>query len=117
MSEAFLQAMQKNTRRQKWSGKITNTKGTKYDFVYIDIVKGSGYIIWQCCGSTEIELGPVYATEMGITLFMDADCYTLEDAQIELFYSIKHADTSWEIISMGIFEISEANRNIKTYRI
>lgn len=74
MSEAFLQAMQKNTRRRKWSGRITTTKGTKYDFVYKDIVKGSGYIIRQCCGSTEIELGSVYATEMGITLFMDEDC-------------------------------------------
>ena len=38
--------------------------------------------------------------------------YTLEDAQIERFYSIKRADTSWEIISKEIFEISEANRNI-----
>lgn len=75
-------------------------------------MKGSGYIIRQCCGSTEIELGPVYATEMGITLFMDEDCNTLENAQIALFYSIKHADTSWGIISMVIFEISEADRNI-----
>ncbi len=43
---------------------------------------------------------------------MDEDCNTLEDAQIALFYSIKHADTSWGIISMVIFEISEADRNI-----
>lgn len=117
VSEAFLQAVQENTRRQKWSGRITTVKGTKYEFTDKDIVKGSGYITRQCCGSTEIELGSVYATEMGITLFLDADRYSLEDATVELFYSIRLADGSWETIPMGIYEISEANRNIKTLEI
>lgn len=117
VSEAFLQAVQENTRRQKWSGKITTVKGTKYEFTDKDIVKGSGYITRQCCGSTEIELGSVYATEMGITLFLNADRYSLEDARIELFYSIQIADGSWETIPMGIYEVSEANRNIKTLEI
>lgn len=117
VSEAFLQAVQENTRRQKWSGKITTIKGVEYEFTDKDIVKGSGYITRQCCGSAEIELGSVYAAEMGITLFLDADRYSLEDATIELFYSIKLADGSWETIPMGIFEISEANRNIKTLEI
>ena len=117
VSEAFLQAVQENTRRQKWSGRITTTKGVEYEFTDKDIVKGSGYITRQCCGSAEIELGSVYAAEMGITLFLDADRYSLEDATVELFYSIKLADGSWETIPMGIFEISEANRNIKTLEI
>ena len=78
VSEAFLQAVQENTRRYYWTGKITTTKGATYEFGADDIVKGSGYISSQCCGSTEIELGTVYAAEM------------------------------------GIFEVSEANRNIKT---
>ena len=82
VSEAFLQAVQENTRRQKWSGRITTVKGTKYEFTDKDIVKGSGYITRQCCGSTEIELGSVYAAEMGITLFLNADRYSLEDARI-----------------------------------
>jgi hypothetical protein len=117
VSDAFLQAVQENTRRQKWSGKITTVDGTTYDFADKDIVKGSGYITRQCCGSTEIELGSVYAAEMGITLFLDADRYSLEDATVELFYSIRLADGSWEQIPMGIYEISEANRNIKTLEI
>lgn len=117
VSEAFLQAVQENTRRQKWSGRITTVKGTKYEFTDKEIVKGSGYITRQCCGSTEIELGSVYAAEMGITLFLNADRYSLEDAKIELFYSIQIADGSWETIPMGIYEVSEANRNIKTLEI
>jgi len=117
VSEAFLQAVQENTRRQKWSGRITTTSGKKYEFTDKDIVKGSGYITRQCCGSTEIELGSVYAAEMGITLFLDVNRYTLEEGIVELFYSIKLSDGSWETIPMGIYEISEANRNIKTIEI
>lgn len=39
--------------------------GAVHEFGYEDIVKGSGYISCQCCGNTEIELGTVYAAEMG----------------------------------------------------
>ena len=34
-------------------------EGATYEFGADDIVKGSGYISSQCCGSTEIELGTV----------------------------------------------------------
>lgn len=117
VSEAFLQAVQENTRRYYWSGRITTTKGTIHEFGADDIVKGSGYISSQCCGSTEIELGTVYAVEMGITLLSDIDRYTLEDALVELFYHLKLPDGSYEGVPMGIFEVSEANRNIKTLEL
>lgn len=61
VSEAFLQAVQENTRKYYWTGKITTKASVEYRFGYEDIVKGSGYITAQCCGSTEIELGTVYA--------------------------------------------------------
>ena len=117
VSEAFLQAVQENTRRYYWAGRITTTKAVVYEFGADDIVKGSGYISSQCCGSTEIELGTVYAAEMGITLLSDIDRYTLEDALVELFYHLKLADGSFEEVPMGIFEVSEANRNIKTLEL
>lgn len=117
VSEAFLQAVQENTRRYSWSGRITTTKGAIYEFGADDIVKGSGYISSQCCGSTEIELGTVYAVEMGITLLSDIDRYTLEDALVEVFYHLRLSDGSYEEIPMGIFEVSEANRNIKTLEL
>ncbi len=110
VSEAFLQAVQENTRRYYWTGKITTKAGVEYPFGYEDIVKGSGYITAQCCGSTEIELGTVYAAEMGISLFSQIDRYTLEDAKVELFYHLRTADGSFEKVPMGIFEVSEANR-------
>ena len=110
VSEAFLQAVQGNTRNIYWTGKITTVAGVEYSFTQEDIVKGSGYITAQCCGNSEIELGAVYAAEMGISLFLDIDRYTLEDAKVELSYHLRLADDSYEAVPMGIFEVSEANR-------
>ena len=110
VSEAFLQAVQGNTRKYYWTGKITTVAGVEYSFTQEDIVKGSGYITAQCCGNSEIELGAVYAAELGISLFLDIDRYTLEDAKVELVYHLRLADGSYEAVPMGIFEVSEANR-------
>ena len=112
VSVAFLQAVQGNTRKYYWTGKITTAAGAEYPFDREDIVKGSGYITAQCCGNSEIELGAVYAAEMGISLFLDIDRYTLEDAEVELSYHLRLADGTYEAVPMGIFEVSEANRTV-----
>ena len=112
VSDAFLQAVQGNTRKYYWTGKITTAGGVEYPFDQEDIVKGSGYITAQCCGNSEIELGAVYAAEMGISLFLDIDRYTLEDAEVELSYHLRLASGVYETVPMGIFEVSEANRTV-----
>ncbi len=117
VSEAFLQAVQENTRRYYWTGRITTKAGVVYEFGNEDIVKGSGYISGQCCGSTEIELGTVYAAEMGITLLSEIDRYSLEDALVKLYYHLRLADGSYEAVPMGVFEVSEANRRIRCLEI
>lgn len=113
VSEAFLKAVQSNSRKFYWTGRITTKAGKVYPFGYEDIVKGSGYISSQCCGSTELELGTVYAAEMGITLFSRIDRYTLEDAKVELFYHLRMTDGTFEEVPMGIYEVSEANRTVR----
>lgn len=113
MSDAFLQAVQENTRRYYWTGRITTKKGVMHEFGPGNIVKGSGYISAQCCGGTEIELGTVYSAEMGITLLSSIDRYTLEDALVELFYHLRLSDGTYEEVPMGLFEVSEANRTVK----
>ena len=116
VSEAFLRAVQENTRRYYWTGKITTKAGVVHEFSEKDIVKESGYISSQCCGSTEMELGTVYAAEMGITLLSEIDRYTLEDALVELFYHLLVGE-AYETVPMGIYEISEANRTIRCLEI
>lgn len=117
VSNAFLKAIESNTRKYYWTGTITTANGVSYPFENKDIVKGSGYITRQCCGSTEIELGTVYAAELGISLFSDIDRYTLEGAEVKLYFHLCLADGTVESIPMGVFEVSEANRNIKTLEL
>lgn len=117
VSEKFRDAVKQNTRKYEWSGTITTKAGKVYEFGAKDIVKGSGYIKWQCCSNTEIELGTVYAAEMGISLFSQIDRYTLDEAKVKLFYSLTLSDGTIETIPMGVFEITEANRGVKTLEL
>ena len=117
VSEKFKNAVRQNTRKYEWYGTITTKAGKEYPFTAKDIVKGSGYIKWQCCSNTEIELGTVYAAEMGISLFSEIDRYTLEDAEVRLYYRLTLLDGTKETIPMGIYEISEANRKVRTLEL
>lgn len=117
VSEAFLAAVEENTRKFYWTGRITTKAGATHEFGNADIVKGSGYISSQCCGSSEIEIGTVHAAEVGITLYSGIDRYTLEGAEIELFYHLRVAGETFERVPMGIFEVSEANRTLHCLEI
>ena len=88
VSDAFMQAIKSNTRKYYWTGTITTSDKKTYEFGNEDIVKGSGYISRQCCGNSEIELGSVYAAELGISLFCDIDRYTLDGAEIKLWFHL-----------------------------
>ena len=73
VSNAFMEMINSNARKYYWTGSILTKTKKEYAFENADILKGSGYITRQCCGNSEIELGSVYAAEMGITLFSDID--------------------------------------------
>ena len=88
VSDGFLRAVKSNTRKYYWTGTIVIRGGMTYEFGSKEIVKGSGYISRQCCGSTEIEL-------------------------VTLVFHLVLADGSVEDVPMGVFEVSEANRLAK----
>lgn len=116
VSKEYQKAISESSRSFFWTGTITTKAGKKYTFGNKDIVKGSGYISRQCSGSSEIELGSVYAAELGISLFSDIDRYSLEDASITVSFHLKVGD-AYEEVPMGIFYIAEANRKIKTLEL
>lgn len=116
VSKEYQKAISESSRSFFWTGMITTKAGKKYTFGNKDIVKGSGYISRQCSGSSEIELGSVYAAEPGISLFSDIDRYSLEDASITVSFHLKVGD-AYEEVPMGIFYIAEANRKIKTLEL
>ena len=57
VSNAFLNAVKANTRKYYWTGRITTKAGTVIEFDQEDMVKGSGYITSQCCGSSRVCCG------------------------------------------------------------
>lgn len=135
VSEQYRRAIRGRSRKFEWRGTITTKTGRVYRFTNKDIVKGSGTLTRSCSGSTSLELGSVYAAELDISLFLDADRYSLYDAVIDLFFVYRHrAVRSWndmrsmtwsqarqhrwneryteEEIPMGRFVISEATRTL-----
>lgn len=117
VSDKYKAAIRDSTRKFYYSGKIITKGGTEYPFENKDIVKGSAYITNQCCGDSEIEIGSVYAAEMGITLYSNIDRYTLEGALITISFFLLIDDGTYEEVPLGIFEISEANRTINCLAI
>lgn len=117
VSEEYKKAVGEASRSFFWTGVIKTKQGKKYTFGNSDIVKGSGYISRQCCGSSEIELGSVYAAEFGISLFSNIDRYSLEDAEVTISYHLEVGDLVYEEVPMGIFYVAEANRKIKTLEL
>lgn len=117
VSQAFQNAIDSNVRRYYWTGLITTKGGQEYTFDNENIIKGSGYITRSCCGNSSLELGTVYASEMGVTLLSDIDRYTLEGAQVKVYFHLVLPDETVEMVPMGIFEVSEATRKIRCLEI
>lgn len=117
VSDKYKAAIRDSTRKYYYSGKIVTKNGTEYPFENKDIVKGSAYVTNQCCGDSEIEIGSVYAAEMGVTLYSNIDRYSLEGATITLSFFLLLDDGTYEEVPLGIFEISEANRTINCLAI
>lgn len=117
VSKEYQKAINEPSRSFFWTGIITTKQGKKYTFENKDIVKGSGYISRQCSGSSEIELGSVYAAELGISLFSNIDRYSLEDATITLSFHLEIEKNVYEEVPMGVFFVAEANRKIKTLEL
>ena len=95
--------------------KITTTAGREYPFTNEDIVKGSGYVSRQCSGSSEIELGSVYAAELGISLFRVLTATRWKTPKVELYFHLNLPDDTVEDVPMGIFFVAEANRQVRRW--
>lgn len=116
-SADFKTEIKKNSRSFYWTGNIILKDKKVIPFTNSDILKGSGYIHRSCSGSSELEIGTVYAAEFGISLFSNIDRYSLEDSKLELFYNQVLSDGKVETIPMGIFDVTEANRSKKILEI
>ena len=117
VSERYKNAISKRTRKYRWEGTVTDKDGRIYPFTEKDMVQGSGTYISSCCGSTDLEIGTVYASELDISLFKDIDRYTLYGGTITISFFLTIEGGEEEEVPLGIFNITEATRRGRVIQI
>jgi len=92
VSEAYKAAIARDERAVCISGTITLKDASVINISDADIVQGSLYFTEQCVTGEDIEIGNVYASEMGLSLNSPPENpYSLDGARIILNFGI---DTS-----------------------
>lgn len=111
VSEAYKNAIAQNERNVRIIGTITLKDGTVIEIDDEDIVQGSLYVSEQCVSGEDIEIGNVYASEMGLTLTTPPENpYSLDGARIILNFGIETSEGVWEYVPLGYFYVTEIER-------
>lgn len=116
VSAAYKTAIGQNVRDIKITGTITLKDDTIINITDEDIVRGSLYVTEQCVAGEDIEVGNVYASEMGLSLSMPLENpYSLDGARIIINFGI-NVETDpdeppiWEYVPLGYFYVTEIQR-------
>lgn len=110
VSTAYKEAIQQNVRDVRITGSITLKDSSTINITDEDIVQGSLYITEQCVSGEDIEVGNVYASEMGLALSTPLENpYSLDGARILLHFGIDVGGT-WEYVPLGYFYVTEIER-------
>ena len=111
VSEAYKNAIAQNERNVRIIGTITLKDGTVIEIDDEDIVQGSLYVSEQCVSGEDIEIGNVYASEMGLSLNSPPENpYALDGARIVLNFGIETSEGVWEYVPLGYFYVTEIER-------
>lgn len=113
VSDEYINRIMSNTAITDWYGQIVGADGTVYDFDSSMIAAGSGKITRQICTNDDIQIGTTCSSELSISLYLDADRYSLYGGTITLYFKLKMSGEAWETVPLGIFTISDPpTRNI-----
>lgn len=114
VSEAYKNAISQNERNVRIAGTITLKDNSVIQIDDEDILQGSLYFTEQCVSGEDIEIGNVYASEMGLTLTSPPENpYSLDGARIALNFGIDVSEDGtgdWEYVPLGIFYVTEIER-------
>ena len=110
-SAAYKTAIQQNIRDVCISGTITLKDATVINISDEDIVQGSLYFTEQCVSGEDIEIGNVYASEMGLSLSSPPENpYNLDGARVVLNFGIDVGNGVYEYVPLGYFYVTEIER-------
>lgn len=123
VSAAYKEAIKQNVRDVKITGTITLKDDTVINITDGDIVLGSLYVSEQCVSGEDIEVGNVYASELGLALTSPPENpYTLDGARIIINFGINvepdpEEDPVWEHVPLGYFYVTEIERKQTTVNL
>jgi len=111
VSEAYKNAIAQNERNVRIAGTITLKDNSVIQIDDKDILQGSLYFTEQCVSGEDMEIGNVYASEMGLTLTSPPENpYSLDGARIILNFGIETSEGVWEYVPLGYFYVTEIER-------
>jgi len=111
VSEAYKNAIAQNERNVRIAGTITLKDNSVIQIDDEDILQGSLYFTEQCVSGEDIEIGNVYASELGLTLTSPPENpYALDGARIALSFGIETSEDVWEYVPLGYFYVTEIER-------
>lgn len=111
VSEAFKKAILSDVRTTRIKLRIQTSDGTIYTMTDRDILQGSLYINSRCVSGDDIEIGALYASELGVSIKYSDNPYNFKDAVIEPRFELCLEDNSYEPLELGVFTVSEISRN------
>jgi len=111
VSDAYRNAITQNERNVRIVGTITLKDGTVINIDDEDILQGSLYLSEQCVSGEDIEVGNVYASELGFTLTAPpANPYILDGARVVINFGIETSEGVWEYVPLGYYYVTEIER-------
>jgi hypothetical protein len=120
-SAEYLAAITASDRVSRIEGEITLLDNTTIAITDDDIVSGSLYISEQSVSGEDLDVGSVYAAEMGIALTVPlVNPYALEGARISLYYGLQVTigeETSFEYVPLGTYYVTDINREPTAVRL
>lgn len=118
VSAAYKTAIQQNVRDVRITGTITLKDNSVINITDDDIVQGSLYVTEQCVAGEDIEVGNVYASEMGLSLSTPLENpYSLDGARILLHFGIDVGGGGWETVPLGYFYVTEIQRKARNVNL
>lgn len=118
VSDYYKSAIKKDVRTVRMVCKIDCSDKTTYKITDKDILRGSLYVNSRCVSKDDIELGCLYASELGLSIKYKDNPYIYKDATISPVFGLYIDELGdYEDVNLGVFEVSDISRNGDYVRI
>lgn len=117
-SAGYKTAITASEIRTRILGTITLPDTTVINITDADLLQNSLYMTEQCASGENIEIGGVYAAELGLSLITPlVNPYALTGAVVDLDFGVLTGISTWEDVPLGIFNSAIPERKIDSVKL